>query len=165
MVISKSDAAFIKNVLLPWSGVKAVRLFFSDSKKKWPDIWCQRTRIPVITVTAEWARQGVHERRKRLVHEFLHIKGLQHNDKIGYNTVPSRDSYSKKIYNTIKNPGDEFWSKNAEDLFNMLTKVGGYDRKDMLDWLIKNVTAKNKKVQERHVEEAAANFYKKYEHS
>lgn len=99
--ITNSDAAFIKNVLLPWSGVKAVRLFWSDSKKRWPDIWIKLSSVPVITVTAEWARQDVHERRKRLVHEFLHLQGLEHNESIGYSTYPEKDFYSKKVYRRL----------------------------------------------------------------
>lgn len=99
--IPKSDAAFVRNVLLPWSGVKSVKLALDDSTKKWPDIWVQKTSVPIITVTSEWLRQSIHERRKRLVHEFLHLCGVEHNDKIGYNTIPAKDLYSMKIYRRL----------------------------------------------------------------
>ncbi len=101
MDIPKSDVDFVKNILLPWSGVKAVRLFWSDSRKKWPDIWVQRGAIPIITLTAEWRSHDVHLRRSQLVHEFLHLQGLEHNDMIGYSTYPEKDFYSKKIYREL----------------------------------------------------------------
>lgn len=103
--MEKGDVEFIRSKLLPWANVKSVIIAYSSSTKKWPDIWIQLGEVPVITVTKEWARQDVHERRKRLVHEFLHIKGMEHDEKIGYSTVPARDSYSMKVYKSlIKNP-------------------------------------------------------------
>jgi hypothetical protein len=85
--------------------IKSVYIDWSDSDKKWPDIWVKLCKIPVITVTAEWARQGADERRKRLVHELLHIKGYEHDEKIGYSTYPEKDTFSMKIYNSIKQGG------------------------------------------------------------
>ncbi len=101
MDIPKSDAAFIRNILLPWSGIKSVRLFWSDSRKKWPDIWVQRGDIPIITVTKEWRSHDTHLRRSQLVHEFLHLKGLEHDDTIRYSTYPEKDEYSKFIYRRL----------------------------------------------------------------
>ena len=96
--MEEGDIRFVREVLLPWSRVRAVRIAWSDSTKAWPDIWIELGEIPVITVTREWARQGVHERRKRLVHEFLHLRGMEHDESIGYSTRPERDSYSMKVY-------------------------------------------------------------------
>lgn len=90
--------SFISKVLMPRFGVLRIYLARSDSTAKWPDIWVEKNRIPVITVTKEWSRQNVHERRKRLVHEFLHLTGMEHNEEIGYSTYPDRDSFSKRVY-------------------------------------------------------------------
>lgn len=98
MNITKSDVDFIRNTLLPWASIKAIYLKWNNSTKKWPDIWIEKSFMPIITVTAEWRRQNIDERRKRLVHEFLHLKGLEHNESIGYSAFPNRDSYSIKIY-------------------------------------------------------------------
>lgn len=103
MDIPKSDVQFIKRILLPWANLNAIYLRLSNSKKKWPDIWCKRTDTPIIIVTQEWARQNVHERRKRLVHEFLHLKGLEHDDTIKYSTYPEKDEYSKFVYRRLIN--------------------------------------------------------------
>jgi len=51
--------------------------------------------------------------------------------------------------------GDEFWSKPARDLAQVLITYGGYDHKELLDRLIKAVTSKGHRVQERHVLEVA----------
>ena len=82
--------------------VKSLRIAWSDSKKTYPDIWIELSKVPVITVTAEWARQSADERRKRLVHELLHAKGMGHNESIGYNSRPDKDTYSMEIYRSIK---------------------------------------------------------------
>lgn len=102
-MITKGDVNFIRTVLLPWSGKAKVGLKWSRSTKKWPDIWVELGDVPVITVTKEWAGQGVHERRKRLTHEFLHIKGMEHDEKIGYSTYPDKDIYSLKIHRGLIN--------------------------------------------------------------
>ncbi len=86
---------------MPYFGISALKLGVSSSRKKWPDIWVTLDKIPIVVVTREWAAQYVHERRKRLVHEFLHMRGLQHDDKIGYSTIPAQDKYSMQIYNRI----------------------------------------------------------------
>ena len=99
--LTKEDISFIKDTLMPWAGVRKLRLAYSDSKKVWPDVWISFNEIPTITVTNEWKRQDTHERRKRLVHEFLHIRGLEHDEKIGFSTHPDRDSYSMRVYREI----------------------------------------------------------------
>jgi hypothetical protein len=75
-------------------------LKWDNSKAVYPDIWCT-TKPAVITVTSEWAKQNKNERRKRLVHEFLHLAGKEHNDKIGYSTYPDKDTYSMKVYKKL----------------------------------------------------------------
>ena len=101
-MIPKGDVEFIREILLPWSGVRAVYIKQSDSTKKYPDIWLSyRGKIPMITVTREWARQTKKERHKRLVHEFLHILGMEHDESIGFSTFPKRDSYGMKMYRRL----------------------------------------------------------------
>jgi len=99
----KDDAAFITDVLLPKFGVKAIRLKHSNSKSKWPDIWVELKQVPVITVTDEWMRQDKDERRKRLVHELLHVRGMSHGRVNGlmYSSRPETDTYSKAVYQSI----------------------------------------------------------------
>lgn len=109
-MIPEGDKKFVETKLLPWAGIKAVILKWSDSTARWPDIWVTFGRgLPTITMTAEWERQNVHERRKRLVHEFLHIKGLNHprNGGMGigkfvYSTYPDKDTYSKYVYRGLR---------------------------------------------------------------
>lgn len=98
--MTPGDRKFILKLMRIF-GVRKVYINWSKSQKKWPDIWVQMNKIPIITVTAEWARQDIHERRKRLTHEFLHIVGRQHDESIGYSTYPDRDTFSMKIYNAI----------------------------------------------------------------
>ena len=101
MKISEGDIKFIRETLMPLTRIKKMRLAYNFSSRKWPDIWITLNKIPTITITDEWRRQNMHERRKRLVHEFLHIQGLEHNEKIGYNSYPQYDSYSRTIYRKI----------------------------------------------------------------
>ncbi len=101
MDIPKSDVQFIKTVLLPWANLDTIYLQLSNSKKVWPDIWIKKSAIPIITVTREWRSHDKHLRRSQLVHEFLHLKGLEHNDSIGYSTYPEKDLFSKKVYRRL----------------------------------------------------------------
>ena len=103
MVISKGDEKFLADVAMPYFGIKALKVRYSASKKKWPDIWVGFEDVPVITVTEEWRRQSMHERRKRLTHEFCHLRGLEHG-KYGtydYNTKPELDTFSAKVYRDL----------------------------------------------------------------
>lgn len=99
-MIKESDVIFLTDVAMPHFGVKLVGLSYSQSKKKWPDIWLGYDDMgtPIITVTREWARQSMHERRKRLIHELIHLIGQDHDESIGYSTYPDRDKYSMVIY-------------------------------------------------------------------
>ena len=101
MNISPRDIEWIKKVLMPFAGLRKLKLGWSDSKKKYPDIWCSPSEHKIV-VTQEWARQDMHERKKRLVHEALHFRGMEHNEKIGYSTYPDRDTYSRMIYNKLR---------------------------------------------------------------
>lgn len=59
---------------------------------------------PRIRVGSKWHAAKPHERRKRLLHELLHVKGLRHNAqsrKLGYYSNPERDSYSRKVYRAL----------------------------------------------------------------
>ena len=86
---------------MPWLGLHKLRLAYSDSKAKFPDLWVEKGMIPKITVTAEWASHDTHTRRSQLVHEFLHLVGMNHDRKIGYNTHPEKDVFSKRFYNAV----------------------------------------------------------------
>lgn len=83
--------------------INKVKIAWSDSQKKYPDIWVTLSRPPVITVTQEWARQSAAERRKRLTHELLHIKGLEHGryGNLVYSTYPAQDTLSKFVYQRL----------------------------------------------------------------
>ena len=100
-ILSEADIEFIKHILMPYFMVKKVQFDYHPSRAKYPDIWLEMDRVPRIVVTREWRRQDTHERRKRLVHEFLHIRGLEHNETIGFSTYPDRDSYSMRVYREI----------------------------------------------------------------
>jgi len=101
-IITRGDMNFIREKLLPWSGVRAVNIAYSSSKKKYPDIWLFMGKgVPVITVTDEWRSHDKHLRRSQIVHEFLHILGLEHDLSIGYSTYPEYDTYSKKVYRRL----------------------------------------------------------------
>ena len=100
--MSKSDQSWLRWAMKEF-GVKRLRVKSSPSTAAWPDLWIEKTHPPVLTVTKEWARQPVQERQKRLVHELLHLKGLEHG-KIGslnFNTRPELDSYSCAVYQSI----------------------------------------------------------------
>ena len=99
----REDMPFIKVCLLPYFRIEKIAIEPNDSPETYPDIWVSMGGVfPVITVTGEWAKQDVDERRKRIVHEFLHIRGMNHDEKIGYSTYPKRDTFSKRVYERIK---------------------------------------------------------------
>ena len=106
MNIPDSDVHFIKTVLMPWARVQKLFLAQSMGTAKFPDIWVEMDGVPKITVTQEWLRQSPDERGKRLTHEFLHLRGLQHDERIGYSTYPNRDTYSQEVYQDLitRNP-------------------------------------------------------------
>jgi ssRNA-specific RNase YbeY (16S rRNA maturation enzyme) len=99
MILNKGDEQFLRHAMR-CLGISELHVNMSDSKAKWPDIWISGN---VITVTAEWARQNTTERRKRLVHECLHLLGLNHGkiDGLEYSTYPAKDKYSMKVYRKL----------------------------------------------------------------
>ena len=102
--ISEGDSRFLKQAM-SYFRVPELMVDFSSSMAKWPDIWCIPYEMPpVIVVTQEWKRQPAMERRKRLVHEILHLKGLRHGrrGRLDYNTIPEKDTYSMMVYQNIQ---------------------------------------------------------------
>ena len=100
-IISKEDRRFLTEKAMPYFGVKALKIEFSTSRKKYPDIWISFNQVPIITVTDEWKKQSLTNRRSRLTHELLHIFGMEHDESIGYSTFPARDKFSMRVYKHI----------------------------------------------------------------
>ena len=101
MNIVKGDIDFIKKTLIPWVGIRRIYLAESKSRAKYPDIWLTyKDGVPVITVTREWRGHVKDLRRSQLVHEGLHVLGLNHGrvGRYDYNTHPELDTYSKYVY-------------------------------------------------------------------
>lgn len=97
-----SDKKWISDVLLPAFGLRTLKVGVDRSKKgTYPDIWCLPGEATIM-VTEEWERQPLHERRKRLTHEAIHLAwGLGHGARerrMGYYSHPSKDTFSKRIY-------------------------------------------------------------------
>jgi len=98
-LLTSADSKWVEDRLLPHLGLKSVQITQdTEYEGTYPDIWVQGG---VITVTREWARQGMHERRKRLLHEGLHLVGFGHGAKerkMGYYSQPAKDTYTKALY-------------------------------------------------------------------
>ena len=102
-LLTSADAKWVEDQLLPYLGVDSLQVEQDDEyDKTYPDIWI---RGSVITGTREWARQDLHERRKRLLHEGLHYaKGLGHGPKeraMGYYSQPDKDVYTRDLYKRV----------------------------------------------------------------
>ena len=104
-MITSGDKKFLTDVAMTRFGVKELRIKHSSSKKKWPDIWLSFNGVPTITITDEWRSHDKHLRRSQLVHEFLHISGMEHDEKIGYSTFPDKDTFSKRVYRHLLGVG------------------------------------------------------------
>ncbi len=104
-LVSTSDLRWVKQRLMPRFNL--TRLSITEDlahTASYPDIWVSLA-TSTITVTRAWARQGVHERRSRLVHECLHIAGMPHNARsrrLGYFSVPAKDTYSRQVYESLR---------------------------------------------------------------
>ena len=101
MSIPRSDREWLRKKAMPYFGIGAIAIDYVETGRKWPDIWIETNREPpLITVTQEWMKQNKDERRSRLVHECLHLTGLQHGrkGKLNYSPYPEKDSYSKMVY-------------------------------------------------------------------
>ena len=100
--LTDEDKQFITFLALPYFRIKRVEVRVSGDTNQYPDIQVDLSkRSPLIIGNQTWAGQKPDERRKRLVHEMLHIVGLKHNDKIGYNTIPAKDRFSWRVYQDI----------------------------------------------------------------
>jgi len=105
--IRRADRNFLQRVITLYK-IPNVKIEWSESKKVHPDIWCYpNERPPRIVVTQEWARQGVDERRKRLVHEVVgHMvykwPHTPYMERLGFSTYPRKDRISRWIYQDTK---------------------------------------------------------------
>ena len=80
---------------MPYLGISQLRLAEDlNHTDKYPDIWVEGD---TITVTREWARQSKKERKKRLLHESLHLYGLDHMPEVGFYSRPNLDTFSKRV--------------------------------------------------------------------
>lgn len=124
-IISKEDKLFALDLMKKFN-IKGLIFKFDPSEKEWPDIWITDldSAIPTITVTREWQKQDKEERHKRLVHEVLHITGLKHGKKgkLNYSTRPEKDSYSKEVYEQLKNPER---LPTIQDMISNYCPIGG----------------------------------------
>ena len=100
--VSLSDEEFLRSAMRQF-GIHKLMIRMDGSKAVWPDCWVVPDPYPVISVTAEWAKQDKDERRKRLVHELLHVCGISHGAKgiWNYSTKPWKDTYSKEEYRRL----------------------------------------------------------------
>ena len=117
MSIPEGDKKFLREKVLPYFRLRSLSLGESSYKGKWPDLWVDVSRTPpLIVVTREWTKQRAPERRKRLVHEALHLCGLEHPPKgrvwlngLCYSTFPAEDTFSMAVYKRII-AGEPRWS-------------------------------------------------------
>jgi len=107
-LLSPEDRKFLRKGM-KYFQVRMLKIEWSPSQAKYPDIWISLDgQMPKITVTKEWMKQNSTNRQSRLTHELLHKTGLEHNEKIGYNTHPEADSFSKKVYLDIIKGSSKF---------------------------------------------------------
>jgi hypothetical protein len=103
--ITIGDKTFIEQLMRRFN-IGKLFIAYSESKKKFPDIWITLGDIAKITVTKEWQRQSPRERRSRLVHEILGhlVMGLEHGKygKYTFDTHPESDTFSKAMYEQLK---------------------------------------------------------------
>lgn len=98
--LTKADIAFLKKGMA-YFGFNKVRVKYSNSQKKFPDIWMARLDVLTIWVTPEWRRQNATSRKVRLCHELLHGISMEHDEEIGYLSRPEKDKFSRRVYNDI----------------------------------------------------------------
>ena len=110
-LLTPSEKKFVRKAMR-YFGIKTLRFSWDDSKKTYPDIWVNLNGMPVITVTQEWMRQPSETKLSRITHELIHVLGKGHDSKIGYNTVPAKDFFSKTVYDDIIKGGSKFRSIN-----------------------------------------------------
>lgn len=94
-LVTKAELNWLQNTVMPRLGVKRITIAEDvDYRGKYPDIWAEGARV---TVTREWARQSAFERKKRLVHEVVHVAGHGHEPRWGYYSRPERDRFSEEL--------------------------------------------------------------------
>lgn len=94
--LTRAEEAWLRGIVIPALGIKvSVKIIEDhDYQGKYPDIW---TKGYTITITNEWARQSPTERKKRLLHEMIHIAGFPHMPKVGFYSRPERDTFTAKV--------------------------------------------------------------------
>lgn len=89
--------------MMRFQGITKLQIQFGGT----PDIASIPTENVVIIgekwVTAKVMRREangskVRERKKRFIHELLHLKGQEHDASIGYSTDPAKDTYSWEVF-------------------------------------------------------------------
>lgn len=94
-LITDGEMRWLEQVVMPYLNIDRLRLTENlQHTAVYPDIWVEGD---TITVTREWARQSKRERKKRLLHESLHIFGLPHTPEIGFYSKPRLDTFSMRI--------------------------------------------------------------------
>lgn len=67
--------------------------------------------VPLVLLGPRWHAASQGERRKRLVHELLHVRGLGHDRsarRLGYYSSPRRDRLSRRVYAHLARGGRRF---------------------------------------------------------
>ena len=97
--LTKEEARWLRDRVMPRLGIRQMRVDEDhDYRGTYPDIW---TDGETVTVTGEWARQTPWERKKRLLHEALHLAGMEHDSRVGFNSRPGRDRFSREMLEAI----------------------------------------------------------------
>lgn len=101
MLVNALELKWLKDKVMPYLNLDRIDVTEDqEHTSTYPDIWAEGT---TITVTREWARQRPRERRKRLLHEALHLWGLGHQPSIGYNSHPEKDTFSYQVLDAMEN--------------------------------------------------------------
>lgn len=96
-LISDGELRWLRDEVMPKLGI--ARLSIGEDLEhtaSYPDIWAN-TSTMTITVTKSWSRFSKLERKAHLLHECLHLVGMEHNEGIGYNSHPAEDTYSWRV--------------------------------------------------------------------
>jgi hypothetical protein len=97
--LDSTDASFLRRAMR-YFGIE--KLSVRDDLEETPDIAVDLGKTPpVILLGRKWYKANRAERQKRLVHECLHVIGLEHNRKLSYDTKPEKDKLSMAVYRDI----------------------------------------------------------------
>ena len=96
---------WVRDRMMPALGLGKVTITEANEHTgTYPDLWSAPATM-TITITPEWARQPLHERRKRLLHEGIHLAwGWGHGArerKLGYYSRPDRDAFTRELYRRL----------------------------------------------------------------